>query len=281
MPMPYTLTKGPLFTVMEQTLNDSNARTEVLGQLRNNGRLGDIPWVTTGDGGTVRIPGVLRDRLFRDWFGYTPNAQGDWNPQTAPFAGRSTGYWVGYYGNTEAVLREGLKRTIEVSLGLAKNAPVASSPAREWPIEVAWKCPNPWFEVWITWLEHGDGPTDGHVTMLVCTPPDTNNRILTEPDKPHPVPGVPPVPTPLQDPVQAVDPEGMWLVTHKKHRPTVGYQIISFPSGEVIGAETNGANALVPSPKGEWLVPVPSTFWVDSNNDDVMVVSPPAYAGGV
>ena len=231
MPMPYTLTKGPLFTVMEQTLNDSATRSQVLGQLRANGRLGDIPWVTSGDGGTVRIPGILQHRLFKDWFGYSGNAQSGWTPQSANFTGRSTGYWVGYYGNTEAVLREGLKRTIEVSLGLAKGSPEGEA-TREWPIEVAWKCPNPYFEVWITWQQHGTGPHDGHVSMLVCTPPDTNNRLVTEPDKPPVVQGVPPVPTPLQDPIQATEPEGMWLVAYKKHVATVGYQIISFPSGK-------------------------------------------------
>ena len=50
----------------------------------------------------------------------------------------------------------------------------------------------------------------------------------------------------------------------------------------MIGGQANGGNALGQTGKGEWLVPVPSTFWVDSTNEnDVIVVAPPAYAGGV
>lgn len=280
MPMPYTLTKGPLFTVMEQTLNDATSRPEVLQQLHDTTRLADIPWVTTGSGSAVQIPGVLRDRLFADWFGYRQDGNGAWQPQPPTFTGQSTGYWVGYFGNTEAVVREALIRTLEVAGGMSRG--VQSPTTREWPIEVAWKCPNPYFEVWISWQKRGSGPTDGHVTMLICTPPDRNNRLVTDVQFPPPPSSGSAVPTPLPDPTAATADEGMWLVAYKKHTPTVGYQVISFPSGEVVDAVVNGGNALAPSMSGQWNVPVPSTFWVDGTAArDVVVVAPPAYAGGV
>jgi hypothetical protein len=223
---------------------------------------------------------VLKDRLFRDWFGYRSVGGGNWEPQPPTFTGQSTGYWVGYFGNTEAVVREALIRTLEVAGGMSHG--VQSPATREWPIEVAWKCPNPYFEVWISWLKRGEGPTDGNVTMLICTPPDKNNRLVTEVQYPPPPSSAPAVPTPLPDPTFAAADEGMWLVAYKKHTPTVGYQVIRFPSGEVVDAVVNGGNALAPSINGQWNVPVPSTFWVDGTDPrDVVVVAPPAYAGGV
>jgi hypothetical protein len=118
--------------------------------------------------------------------------------------------------------------------------------------------------------------------MLICTPPDKNNRLVTEVQYPPPPSSAPAVPTPLPDPTFAAADEGMWLVAYKKHTPTVGYQVIRFPSGEVVDAVVNGGNALAPSINGQWNVPVPSTFWVDGTDPrDVVVVAPPAYAGGV
>lgn len=277
MPMPYTLTKGPLFLVMEQTLNDPAARATVLEQLRSNVRLPDMPWVVNGPGSTVAVPGVLRTRLFDDWFGYRDDGRGGWDPQPA-FVGQSTGYWVGYYGNTEAVLREGLVRTIEVALGLAHDDPVSKA-TRAWSIETAWKCPNPWFEVWVTWKQLGDGAGEGHVTMVICTPPDTNNRLVTRAQFP-PTLANEPVTIPLTDPRRATANEGMWLVAHDEHRPTMAF--LTMAAAGAPPEMVEGDATLQGTPQFRMPIPVPSTFWVDSNSpDDVVVVAPPRSAGGI
>ena len=81
-----------------------------------------------------------------------------------------TGFWVQYFGNVEEIVRQTLIRTIEVSLGLQHGEDVPSGgPRRVLPIELFWKCPQRWFEGWVTWRwdeTHGTG----QVTTMFATP---------------------------------------------------------------------------------------------------------------
>jgi hypothetical protein len=273
MPMPYTLTRGPLLTLLENALNptsaqDRSARDGILAALRGGTPLSQIPWVTSAPVAAVAIPRTGLDiRLEEDWFG---------NP---PVPGRhTTGYWVGYQGDVEGVLREGLIRAIEVSLGLQHDAEPEGA-ERSWPVDIQWKCPNPYFEVWVTWREHKDGR--GQVNVLIATPPDRVNRLTSEPRMPPPTAGVPPVPTPLTEPVLASEAQGMWLVTHEHHAPRVHLRRVDTRSQEVSEVVEVNAGERAPLPDHDtntWDIPIPSTVWVDTG--DVVVVAPPSYAGG-
>lgn len=273
MPMPYTLTRGPLLTLLENALNPGSTaeeavRNEVLTMLRGGTSLAQIPWVTSTPVRNVALPGSTLDiRLEEDWLGIPP----------VPGRG-TTGYWVGYTGDVDGVLREGLIRAIEVSLGLAHDASPAEA-TRGWPVDVQWKCPNPYFEVWVTWRRHQEGR--GQVNLLIATPPDRVNRLVTEPRFPPPVSGVPPVPTPLAEPTTADDQQGMWLVTHERHTPLVHHRRIDTRTHGVTETVQLNAGERLPVPeldKDTWDIPLPTTVWEDTG--DVVVVAPPTYAGG-
>jgi hypothetical protein len=277
MPMPYTLTRGPLLTLVENALNPRNTaeraeRDSVLIALRQGTPIADLVRSTSQPIQAMAIPRASLDvRLEDDWFG---------RGATGP-PGEPTGYWVGYQGDVEGVLREGLIRTIEVSLGLAHDDDPATA-TRSWPVQVHWKCPNPYFEVWVSWRRHDEGAVTGQVDMLIATPPDKSNRLTTRPQFPPAPPlGVQAVPAPLHEPIDATAPHGMWLVAHSDHVLLgVADERIAVPTGDRISFDTVqvGTGALVGLPEGEWLVPTPSTFWRDEG--PVVVVEPPFYAGG-
>jgi hypothetical protein len=275
MPMPYTLTRGPLLTLVENALNpqteDERAeRDALLVELRHGTPIAALVRAHSQPFPGVAIPRAPLDtRLDEDWFGRGANGP----------PGEPTGYWVDYRGDVEGVLREGLIRTIEVSLGLAHDAePQAAT--RSWPVQVHWKCPNPYFEVWVSWRRHDTAGT-GQVDMLIATPPDKANRLTTRPQfPPGPPAGVAPVPAPLPEPTEATARQGMWLVAHEHHRLGVADERIAVPSGDRLDVETDEARTgpLAGLPEGEWLVPTPATLWVDEG--PVVVVEPPSYAGG-
>lgn len=268
MPMPYTLTRGPLLTLLENVVNpttdpERTRRDEILSDLRAGVALDRI----VADRGpalqAVRIPGATADvRLREDWIG-DPGAT--W-----------TGYWVGYQGDVAAVLRRGLIRAIEASLGLSDGEPPGAA-SRSWPIQVDWKCPNPWFEVWVTWRRHAVEPSHGQVNVLIATPPDQANRLTTQPAvAPPPPAGVGPEPTAAPD--RADGPQGMWVVAHERHEPHTVDQVLTSPGLDREEVRVDAAGSLVGLPSHLWAVPTPTTAWTDAG--DVLVVSPPSYAGG-
>jgi hypothetical protein len=276
MPMPYTLTRGPLLTLFENVLNPHGAAEEagrdgVLRDLRGPASLPQLVRTYLQSVVGVAIPVAPLDvRLDQDWVG---------KGATGP-PGEATGYWVGYQGDVEGVLREGLIRTLEVSLGLIHDADPAQA-TRSWPVQVHWKCPNPYFEVWVSWRQHDNTSRGGQVDMLIATPPDKANRLTTRPQfPPGPPAGVAAVAAPLPDPTNASDPTGMWVVAHERHVLDVADELVATPGGGRVGIVTGRqrTGALHGLAEGEWLVPTPSTMWVDQGS--VVVVAPPSYAGG-
>jgi hypothetical protein len=276
MPMPYTLTRGPLLTLVENALNPHTAaetaeRDTLLAELRQGTPLTTLVGTTSQPLQSVAIPQApMEVRLATDWFGAGAGAPD----------GEPTGYWVNYQGDVEPVLREGLIRTIEVSMGLVHGAGPGSA-TRSWPVQVHWKCPNPYFEVWVSWRRHDAAADGGQVDMLIATPPDKVNRLTTRPQfPPDPPAGVTPEPTPLVEPAEASAKQGMWLVAHASHRPDVADERVAVLTGERVMFETNETRTspLPGLPTAEWLIPTPSTLWVDEG--PVVVVEPPSYAGG-
>lgn len=276
MPMPYTLTRGPLLTLIENALNsetaaDKTEREGVLAALRQGAPLADLVRGTTQPLQGVAVPQAPLDvRLEQDWIGDGANGP----------PGEPTGYWVGYQGDVEGVLRQGLIRAIEVSMGLVHGAELDTA-TRAWPVQLLWKCPNPYFEVWVSWRRHDETERGGQVDMLIATPPDKANRLTDRPQfPPAPPAGVPAKATPLAEPTEATASQGMWLVAHERHVLNIADERIA-PQGvgrlEFV-TERVQPGALQGLPGGEYLVPTPSTLWVDEG--DVVVVEPPSYAGG-
>ncbi len=139
-----------------------------------------------------------------------------------------TGFWVQYFGDVEEIVRQTLVRTIEVSLGLEHGEKIPrSGPRRTLPIELFWKCPQRWFEGWVTWRwdeSHGTG----QVTTLLATP-GSGKPVLQNPldgkDAFRPTTWTTDelVRAPIGPPPSVGArswrgaPKGMWVVTHEHH----------------------------------------------------------------
>jgi hypothetical protein len=82
-----------------------------------------------------------------------------------------TGFWIGFEGDPEAILREAIERAIEVSFDLAPGADIDDPCClnRRWPIDLYWICQGPVFQCWVLWRKD-DESTAGHVTLLMMTP---------------------------------------------------------------------------------------------------------------
>jgi hypothetical protein len=183
-----------------------------------------------------------------------------------------TGFWVQYYGNVEEIVRQTLIRTIEVSLGLDHGEEVpADGPRRELPIELFWKCPQRWFEGWVTWRwdeAHGTG----QVTSMFATP-GSGKPVLQNPldgrgafeasSSLVTAPGDAPVsPGPSRaaaNPGQS--PKGMWVVTHRYH-----LEMPDLPDH-------------YPTASGQWAIPEFGPTYVGLC--DVVCVEPSEADGGV
>ena len=182
-----------------------------------------------------------------------------------------TGFWVQYFGDVEEIVRQTLIRTIEVSLGLEHGEEVpAGGPVRALPIELFWKCPQRWFEGWVTWRwdeAHGTG----QVTTMFATPgsgkPVLQNPLdgkhafeprtwTTDEHRRAPV-GPPPSVGPRS---WRGSPKGMWVVTHKHH-----LEMPDLPDH-------------FPTPKGKWDIPEFGPTYVGLC--DVVCVQPSEADGG-
>jgi hypothetical protein len=258
--MPYTLEKGPYFSVVEDFANDDPARmVTALKHLRGGGRISAIQALdsTTLDAGPYTAP-QLRDHIETHWFGAVKGTSGQWSKQP-PFDPQhhpNTGFWQEWYGDAEGVLREGLIRALEVALGVRHGEDPGSRIPRSWRLEVFWRCPIPWFETWVTWRQHGNGPRDGQVTVLISTPGHGH------PVKNTPVRQNEPANSGYQlNPVNTGGaPQGMWVVSQAYHRP--------WPK-----------QITVESGLGEWTFPAQGLGYVSQG--PVVVVSPPEREGGV
>jgi hypothetical protein len=198
-PMPYVMDVGPYLSVLENQLNTPAKRAQILARLRNRDLLSSIVGL---DSTNLYQDGKQPDErvkiLNECWFGMTRNAAGGWDPQPLAFP---TGFWNGYQGDPQEILRAGLIRAIEVSLGINHGAQWSGSTpsanggfrrridtalekllgnrfgkrlrglfngTRDWPIEISWVCQGPFFQCWVTWMQ-GSG-NDGHVALTITTP---------------------------------------------------------------------------------------------------------------
>lgn len=278
-PMPYYLEKGPFFAVLEDYLN-SGPRTRLTTALQKL-RAGDT-WDTFE---MLRSPS-LQDpsqakatdwvaHLNRHWFGKHRNRKGEWvQPKFDAQHHSQTGYWLGYYGDVDAITRATLIRTLEVALGVDHTDDPAEPirPTRRWYVDFLWKCSQSWFEGWVTWRRTGTATREGHVTVIFATPPVEGSVVLDSPllGRPQPEFRVGPTGTHTGRPwaQRAIDgARGMWVVTASHNDGYVG-----------VGNVGAGITTSSGTPSGQWPSPLPGRVHASG---DVVTVAPSMADGGV
>jgi len=277
MPMPYTLAKGTILAVLEDLANpatdDELARLETdLARLRAGDPLTSISLVDSPNVNDPNLPPLLQ-RLEWNWFGKVYDGAGGYLAQE-PFGPTNTrtGYFKRYYGDVEGIIRETMIRSVEVAFGLDHDAPLDAA-TRQWPIEILWKCPNPWFEGWVTWRRHGPGRTEGQVTVIVASPAEDVGPLVN-------VASLPPrAEAPLPDPTTLpADHQGMWVVSHEEHVKHNVDALASLPGVAYVDRLIDGVRPWSGFPTGQWSIPVPSTTWQGVGAIDVVHI--PEGAGG-
>ncbi len=271
--MPYLLHKGAYFEVLESILADPAERVARLGKLRAGAPLADLcgfdstnlgtpPDPNAGLPGTgdKRTPDDRVEHFNRDWLGMTNEGGGGWAKQPEAFP---TGFWGGFQGDPEAILRATLERAIEVSMDLAPGAPVDATftPPRLWPIDIYWLCQCAVFQSWVLWRE-SDVSAEGHVTVLFTTPAAQGYPLTTKITRPltGPAPytaseyACPPPPAARRNR------QGMWLLGHEDYlEPTISYSTVGTPAGDI-----------------QW----PGLEW-RASSQSVVCVAPAEWEGGV
>lgn len=258
--MPYSLEKGPYFEVLESYLNESEARlTDTLDRLRKGNPITSIPMIEST---TLDVPGY--DLAYRvrhvseDWFGMVKDASGSYQPQPAfdPVKNPTTGFWQHWYGDAEGIFRAACIRALEVALGLEHGQAISRrSIRRHWPIYFLWKCPQPWYEGWISWEKSGSGPTDGQVTFVFATP-GHGEGLRNTPLRPA---GESKVPAGYEFEPRSCDGDlGLWVVTHAYQAPRVVPTTIptgmgAWPSAATLGNsyQSSGPVVCVAPPEDE------------------------------
>jgi hypothetical protein len=249
-PMPYVMDTGPYLSVLEDRLNNPATRAAILTSLRTGALVSSIAGLDSRSlDDDLKTPAQRIAVLNQCWFGMTPRAGGGWDP--APPGAFPTGFWNGYQGDPHAILRDGLIRAIEVSLGVDHGVdPVHHT--REWPIEVSWVCQGPFFQCWVTWMK---SPTGGHVSLTITTPAakglPVDARITRDVEKQE-------YKSPPPSNAFAAA-RGQWVVGHEDYTKTVKYSTI----GSTIG--------VIKEPHVEWR----------AKNAAVKCVRPAEWEGGV
>jgi hypothetical protein len=277
-PMPYVMDIGPYFSVLETRLNTPAIRTDILTRLRHGALVSDIAGLDShsldADGHT---PAYRVDVLNQCWFGMKQNASGGWVTQPTAFP---TGFWNGFQGDPHAILRAGLIRAIEVSLGIDHGAytPGANQPKRgrigkgivghrvrkwfgnwfggnrHWPIEISWVCQGPFFQCWVTWIEDPGG--GGHVSLTITTP--AAKGLPVDAKITRPLPGSPEYACPPRLNAHAAK-RGVWVLGHEDY--------VATPAFSTAGTGVGG-------------IPMPTTEY-RRKSLDVVCVAPSEWEGGV
>jgi hypothetical protein len=250
-PMPYVLDTGPYFLVLEDRLNDPAKRGSILKDLRNDKIA--LSTISGLDSTTLAEDRKTPDQrvaiLNRLWFGMELVA-GAWVKQPNKFP---TGFWNGFQGDTEAILRAGLIRAIEVSLGINHGVD-PNLGTRQWPIEVTWVCQGPFFQCWVTWMKSSSG--DGHVSLTIATPAAEGlkvkakiTRTTVKPDYANPPPHN-----------AFTTKRGMWVIGHEDYVP--------IPTFSTFGT-------------GRTAILIPGIGYTPVNPKEVICVAPAEWEGGV
>ena len=239
--MPYHLEKGPYLSVLEAQFNSDTEKLRTQANLLINGQpqydtaFYDCPAIDQ----FPKAPpsgarAALRDHIYNHWFGWMGSAP-NYTPQVlatncslpASYP-QQTGYWRGYHGDVEKIVRTTLVRAAEVALGVEHETPPQiqhSDVRRHWPVEFFWVCGTDRFEGYVTWRSVLR-KRRGQVTVVFVTPatPDPLFNDLTTQD---PYPGTTEVsdtaprrgnPFFISRPRKNDAMQGIWVVTHTMHQ---------------------------------------------------------------
>jgi hypothetical protein len=253
--MPYVMDKGPYLSVLEDKLVDPSKRAQFLASLKGPTLLSSLVGLnSTSLDGDGNRPDQRVAVLNQKWFGMQLEG-GNWVKHLNDFP---TGFWQGYQGDPEAILRAALIRAIEVSLGVDHGAnPIART--RNWPIEISWVCQGPFFQCWVGWQESPVTAGGGHVTLTITSPAaeglPVNPKITRTNVKPEYE----------KDPANNAGnaARGLWVFGHEDYTKTIRYSTI----GSGIGSPRN----LIQEPHVEWR----------RTSTDVVCVAPAEWEGGV
>ena len=250
-PMPYVLDTGPYLSVLEGRVNDPARRTSILTSLRNGDPLATIAGLdsTTLDA-DGKLPHERVEILNQCWFGMSSPSPGRWTKQPNAFP---TGFWQGYQGDPEAILREGLIRAIEVAYGIDHGID-PSAHSREWPVAITWICQGPFFQCWVSWMKASSG-TGGHVALTITTPAakglPVDHKITRSTMKPEYA-----CPPPANAYAAA---RGMWVLGHEDYDKSIQFSFVGSNYGAIL------------EPRVQW----------KRKKTDVVCVAPAEWEGGV
>jgi hypothetical protein len=276
--MPYHLEKGPLLSVLDDFCNrgDDQRLLRALGRLRAGDRLRDI--------GAFDSPNLYNPAW--PWpYDAEPNLADHFDDHWLGRPGPD--HWLFYTGPVEAIMRETLIRAIELAMGVV-HEPENFEPTvatRHWTIDFWWKCPQPWFEGWITWRRINCGCEDpdddhedcsrGHVIVLFATPSD-DGVVLDDPT----------AEATLVGPNVTHASEGSWLIAAAKHERV---NLVDVPP-EVLEELASDLDLVTSVYTREGFVIYPTRWTIDNSDgngnvdvshaDDIVVVQPRFGSGG-
>jgi hypothetical protein len=294
--MPYHLEKGPLLRIIERHINAdrSTMQQHLAALVANTGP--PLAWLDLVAGlwadpafnkPNAVAAQLVKSRIATEWFGYTPAANG-WAPPDPALP--TTGYWIGYTGDVEAIVRKALVWAMELALGKGSSNPAG----KPWPIELFWKCPTPWFETWVSTRKVPNSST-GLVTVTFLSPSHNGAIVADSPlavsavaspqggghpvpsweddyewlGHPHPVQVAPSRPRVVPPTARRF---ATWVVSHKRHR-IVGEEV-----PEELAERLREIFTAQPAEFRDFAIPQ-LTHWV--GDGEVVIVSPSMAAGGI
>lgn len=292
--MPYHCEKGVVNLLLEQQFNQGREKlVRLLGILRDgrngtNWVLGVLPEFERMNLGVRHSNGLEQLTHFCEhWLGMDVGGPAGTWARREQTAGR-TGWWIGYTGDVDVIVRETLIWAFELALGLEPDQAITSAGPPPHRIELFNICTFPWFEGWVlrrpvsTDVADDDGPalvtvcwlTPAHVGSGVADSPVAHEQSAASNAFTHAVPSFDEdyqllgSAHPLAPDLPRASPGerrwATWVVTHRTHRPSTAHPPID--------------DSTAPSPFGSWSMPRAVTY---EGVDDVVVVAPSLAAGGV
>jgi hypothetical protein len=188
MAMPTYLEKAPTLVLMEQYFNGrypgARPRKEILldalAALRSSSKPGDwlgrtLPelWSNPAVAARIAAGDDPREFLKENWFGL-PAKKG----------AQTTGFWIGYKGDVESIVRHALIWAIELCLGLPHGCEDEPDRLDPWLLELTWLCGFSWFESWVTVrpteaVDPAPSADRGMVSVLFLSPTHRGSRVST------------------------------------------------------------------------------------------------------
>jgi hypothetical protein len=221
-----------------------------------------------------------RQHIWTHWLGYTGLVN---TPGVAGVsASLTTGWWAGWRGDADRILKATFARALAVALGYDHHATMATvrtkPPTRWWPVDIVWACGNPLFEGFVQWrtIANESLTRNGHVNVILATPPMTAQPPMTA------------------DMVQLVaTPVGKTTTANYGEERLAGYPL-NLQSNQgflVVGQPATYMPATAaPTPTSIWqrvgtaALPtnVGAVFWTTATNgNDTLTVSPSSADGGI